>query len=61
MRGCLMAVLFLLGIALLLPGLCFVSIGHSLGSQSNPGTALVGAAVVMIAAAILVGVFSRGD
>jgi hypothetical protein len=60
MKGCLVPLLAILGFLLLLPGLCFLSIG-SLSGPSNPGGVLFGAAITLIGAAIALSIFWRGD
>ena len=58
MRGCLAALLALAGLVLLLPGMCFLSLGRHAG-PGNPGVAITGVAAFLIAAAILLAVFAR--
>jgi len=60
MKGCLVPLIGGLGALLMLPGLCFLSVG-SLAGPTNPGGLLMGVALGLIAVAVLLAVLWKGD
>jgi len=60
MRGCLVPLLATLGVLLLLPGFCFLSLGDLVGAKGYGGV-ILGTAGVLIAAAIFLHLLARDD
>lgn len=60
MKGCLVALLATIGVILIFPGLCYLGLGDLVGAGST-GNGFLGAAGVLIAAAVIINIVLKGD